>query len=197
MRRGRVLFIWMGFPCTSWSMARRLTHSGPGPLRDGGPGLSGLPNLSEKDQAKVELGNRLLRVTASIAREAVRLQIPFVLENPKSLRAWLTEPLLYLVRKGAIFFEAHYCQYKEPWKKATYLLSFLAPSLQQVLHVCTGKKGVCSATGLRHLQLNGLDEHGIFWTLRAQAYPQALCSCLARAIREQLMVWNSTIAPFR
>jgi len=74
-RRGRVLFIWMCFPCTSWSMARRLTHSGPGPLRDGGAGLWGLPGLSERDEAKAAIGNRLLRVTASIAKEPIRLRI--------------------------------------------------------------------------------------------------------------------------
>jgi len=196
MRRGRVVFIWMGFPCTNWSMARRFTRSGPGALRDAGPGLWGLPDLSDRDQAKVDLGNRLLRVTAAIAKEAIRLRIPFALENQKYSRAWLTEPLQYLMRKGAEFYETHYCQFNEPWRKATRLLCFLAPSLQHVLRVCTGMKGICSATGLKHLQLNGLDEHDVFWTLRAQAYPQSMCSALARAIREQVRCWDS-IAPYR
>mmetsp|Transcript_102260 Transcript_102260/g.327886 ORF Transcript_102260/g.327886 Transcript_102260/m.327886 type:complete len:156 (-) Transcript_102260:485-952(-) len=122
---------------------------------------------------------------------------PICVENPKTSRAWLTEPILHLVRKGAEFFEAHYCQYNEPWRKATSLLCFRAPSLQAAFQVCTGRKGICSASGIKHLQLNGLDQHGVFWTLRAQAYPQKFSSAVALAIREQLMVWDSIIAPSR
>jgi hypothetical protein len=64
---GPVLAVWFDFPCTTWSRARRADGRGPGPLRDDGDGLHGLPDLSAKDKAKVREGNLLLQGTCKLA----------------------------------------------------------------------------------------------------------------------------------
>ena len=61
----QVKYVWLGTPCNSWSRARRWDGRGPGPLRDDGSFLMGLPNLSHADQRKVQLGNNM-RFSAKI-----------------------------------------------------------------------------------------------------------------------------------
>ena len=59
IRAGRVAGIWIGITCASWSRARRAPPGSrmPCALRDDGEFILGLPNLSEKDQVKVDDGN--------------------------------------------------------------------------------------------------------------------------------------------
>jgi len=35
-----------------------------------------------------------------------------------------------------------------------------------------------------HKHLQGKDKFGVYWTLRAQPYPQSLCSCLASVFED-------------
>eukprot|EP00973_Karenia_brevis_P014677 2002158-Karenia_brevis.AAC.1 len=60
MHKGRykpsgVVGVSIGLLCKSWSGARRNDGRGPGPLRDDGEFLMGLPNLSKTDQEKVDV----------------------------------------------------------------------------------------------------------------------------------------------
>ena len=108
--------------------------------------------------------------------------VPWSLENPKTSRAWLTPPLKNLIQQHN-FEEAHFCQYKMPWKKATSFLHSM-PSFD--FRKCAAHDGVCTATGKRHIILQGKDGKGVFLTKKAQPYPLSLCSDIAGHILKQL-----------
>ena len=61
---GRVKAIWLGTPCGSWSIAR-CGGDGPPPLRDKDH-VMGLRDLGPKDQLKVEIGNAVMKLSASM-----------------------------------------------------------------------------------------------------------------------------------
>eukprot|EP00972_Heterocapsa_arctica_P023541 3468919-Heterocapsa_arctica.AAC.1 len=83
---GLVWGFHLGMPCSSFSMARR---GRPPPLRSRDCPM-GLPNLSEKDQERVRVGNLLLKVSCGFMRLGRRMMIPCTLENPHTSRAWIT-----------------------------------------------------------------------------------------------------------
>ena len=177
--------ILLAIPCSSWSRARRCDGKGPPPLRDDGDFLwTGCPNLSEKDQERIQAGNRLVSISCAIIRQALKHNVGVIIENPKTSRMWLTKPIKQILQHGEVV-ETHFCQYGVPWKKATrfFFANVSAPNLK----LCCGARGVCSRTLGAHVHLNGRDPHGVFWTLRAQPYPAALCKALARHLAEQLV----------
>ena len=101
LKSQRCVLVWLGMPCTSWSRARKHDNVGPPPLRDDDH-LWGLPNLSNKDNKKVLDGNKLLLVTVAILHFCTSQSIAWVLENPWTSRAWLTEPLQRLQRLASL-----------------------------------------------------------------------------------------------
>jgi hypothetical protein len=54
LQSGRVSFLWLGMPCTSFSRARKWDGLGPGPLRDLFH-LNGFSWLNDADKKKCEL----------------------------------------------------------------------------------------------------------------------------------------------
>ena len=183
---GAVKYVWMGTPCNSWSRARRWDGRGPGPLRDDGEGLLGLPNLSPTDQKKVELGNALMRFSAKIFRMCITLDIPVVLENPHTSRLWRAPPIRHLMlHSHTTYFSTDFCQDGTPWRKRTGLLSS-GLDLSYAVKSCTGPRGICSRTGLQHQHLEGL-VNGQFRTLAAQPYPNNLCRRLATSFQNACM----------
>jgi len=140
-----------------------------------------LQNLSERDQAKIKNGNALLKVSIAIIRLCNKYGVPWILENPKTSRAWLT-PQIKKLAETAVFNQADYCQYKMPWKKATYFLCGGFFDNDFGLKTCSSCKGLCSATGKQHIILQGKDGSGNFLTAKAQPYPHALCRQLASNI---------------
>ena len=56
---GRICFVWLGMPCTTFSLARKDDGTGPGPLRSDEHPM-GLEGLSRHDQRKLNEGNLLL-----------------------------------------------------------------------------------------------------------------------------------------
>ena len=87
LKSQRVKFLWVGMPCTSFSHARKADGLDPGPLRDSDH-LHGLPNLTARDQQKVDTGNRLLLFTMRMLRLCEKHKINYALENPMSSFAW-------------------------------------------------------------------------------------------------------------
>ena len=85
------MFVWLGTPCNTWSRARRGGGNGPAPIRDSNH-LWGLPNLSEKDQSKIEVGNALLKFSAAVFRLCVSLKIPVVLGKSIDVHAVENSP---------------------------------------------------------------------------------------------------------
>ena len=176
---GDVAAIHAGLPCTSWSRARKWDNLGPPPLRSDTE-LYGRVGLSAVDQHRVHVGNALLQITHQFLSWAAQLGIPWLLENPASSRAWLTDEVQDLMKKGGVCIQCDYCQYGMPWRKATTFMcgNFQPPQLR----CCNPVRGRCSASGTHHIILQGRDAQGMFWTLRAQPYPPSLCRTLADAV---------------
>ncbi|CAK0887025.1 unnamed protein product, partial [Prorocentrum cordatum] len=88
--RGQLLQgVWLGMPCSSWSMARNRPN-GPPALRDGNH-LLGLPGLSSGDSLKVMLGNRLACFSFSFFLECALRGVPAAIENPATSWVWQTK----------------------------------------------------------------------------------------------------------
>ena len=180
IRAGKIAFVHVGLPCSSWSRARRWDGRGPGPLRDDHEFLFGFPCLNAKDRNKVQQGNQLLLNSVRILKECSKFNIPWTLENPKTSRVWLTRHIRQL-KKYAQFFQADFCQYQGEWRKSTYFLTHISLSFD--FKTCTGPKGFCSRTKCRHSILQGTDSSGRFLTKVAEPYPFGLASHIATRVR--------------
>ena len=181
IRKGKIAYVHVGLPCSTWSRARRWDGRGPGPLRDDLSCLMGMPRymLSTADQNKLAIGNRLFYHSMRIIRQCNKYGVPWTLENPMTSRVWLTRQV-QLLKRCAQLWRADFCQYGEPWRKATYFLA----SQHFVLNFrqCKGSHGICSRTGMVHIPLQGTDDHGRFLTKVAEPYPFALAKQLATAV---------------
>ena len=189
IRHRGCLGVWFGFPCGTFSRARRGSAGMPGALRgEEGKELYGLPGLSEKDQLKVDVANKLLRHLAAFCRYCHRRRVPFYIENPLTSRLWKTHELRGLAKlTHSVFVNFDFCQFGEPWRKSTQLLVSRHSDIRVIERKCKFGRGfVCSATGKRHIVLSGASG-GVFWTARAQAYPHRLCRAIATTIREHAL----------
>lgn len=180
LRKRHIVFVWLGTPCNTWSRARRGGGNGPAPIRDNDH-LWGLPNLSEKDQSKIEVGNALLKFSAAVFRLCVSLKIPVVLENPLTSMLWKTPPIQHLLSHKYVFHEyTDFCQENKPFRKRTQFM-FAHTDIRHCRRHCTAKRGVCSKSGKPHVQLVG-SKDGVFLTKWAEPYPHRLCQRLASTI---------------
>ena len=193
VRSGLVLGVHLGTPCNSWSRARDIPP-GPMPLRSDTLPL-GLPNLSLKDQAKVEAGNIFMSFSASIMHEAIRANIPASVENPQTSRLWLAPPFARLLRSAPVSFTVtHFCQWGAPWRKATAFATVGLDMSRIGSALCkSSKRGICSRTGQPHAQLHGKNVDRIFRTKLAEAYPRRLCKALGQAYSNALASHRSRI----
>ena len=185
IRKGRISFIWCGMPCTSFSRARKWDGRGPGPIRTMSH-LWGLPHLRSADQRKVETGNRLLLFTIRLLVLCEYYRVPYVLENPQSSMAWSMPPIISFIKKyHPYLIHLDYCQFGEPWRKPTqFMYNFL--DLSTLALQCAPINQRCSRSKRPHLHLAGQDEHGVFWTLRAQPYPLELTDKIAALVAQVL-----------
>lgn len=183
---GKVMLLWLGMPCTSFSIARRNDGIGPGPLRSDSCPM-GIPGLSKSDQRQVALGNAMLMFSIRLIVICLALKIPFVLENPFSSRCWITPIMQQLLRVSVCkLLHLDFCCFGEPWKKPTGLLhAFL--DLSEVEKICKGTGGFCSNTNKRHIALKGKAPDGRFMTLVAQPYPIKLVQQLSKIFSQQLL----------
>jgi len=171
-------------PCTSFSIARKKDGKGPGPLRSR-EFLWGLPNLSPADQKKVSIGNRLLMFSMRLLQLCEHVGIPYILENPESSLAWSMPPMQSFLRRFAPFVVGlDYCQFGEPWKKPTQLISNF--DISSLSLRCNTFQQRCSRTQRPHVPLTGVDDAGIFMTLRAQPYPWQLTALVSALVAQFL-----------
>lgn len=113
---GRVMMVWLGMPCTTFSQARRNDGVGPLPLRDE-LHLWGLPNLKRHDARKLAEGNQLFNFTMKVLHLCQHHHVPYILENPLTSFAWSMPPLqkfCQLYQPG--FCDLDFCAYGEIWK---------------------------------------------------------------------------------
>ena len=175
--------VWIGMPCSSWSVARRGPPSSTWCALRSREHVEGLPGLRDVDQQKVILGNRLRDFTAWLVRLCVDMSIPVFVENPVSSRVWSSRPLEQL-RRLPSFEETVFdmCAFGAEYRKRTKVWSWGSPSLQALGMQCRGKKS-CSFSGKPHTVLTGQHPSlGVLWTHAAQPYPPALCDKLALCI---------------
>ena len=182
--RGEIIMLWFGITCSTWSVARRNDGRGPGPLRSE-EYLYGFPYPPVKSQRRVDEANQQLRWMFDLCMLAARLQVPCVVENPETSRAWLTSEVCSLKNAGFKAFDLDFCQFGEPWKKGARLLAVHFDELAVVCKRCKGTT-LCSASGKPHVIPKGKDVHGIWWTQRAQPYPLLLTEAIAGATKCRL-----------
>ena len=163
--------------------------------------VMGLPGLSPKDSLKVLIGNSLMQFAASILQLCLQMRIPVVLENPHSSRVWQAPPIARLLNHAlARQTVADFCQYGVPWRKRTRFLSFWV-DLAPVGALCKACNGVCSRTGIPHVELSGKaspapGQAKEFRTKIAEPYPRPLCNALCKCFRQALVYKTSqTIMP--
>jgi len=175
---GRVQFVWLGMPCTTFSKARRWDGLGPPPLRTTDC-IWGLPNLGKSDDKKLREGNNLFHFTMKVLHLCEYLQLPYTLENPLTSMAWDMPPLQqFCLQYSPLFCDLDFCCYGEIWRKPTRLL-YKHIDLSPLAKRCQGSNNKCSITNRPHRALKGTDSAGVFWTLRAQPYPWSLCQKIA------------------
>ena len=176
-----ISLVWMGTPCTSWSMARR-DDGGPPPLRDDDQFLMGFTHLPQRDLDKIQVGNQLLQCTLNFVRLCNSLALRWVVENPFSSRIWRTRHMRLLMAAGADLHRVDFCAFGTPWKKSTGLLCSRFPSLLKIQAFCDPSCGRCKFSGKRHIILAGRDHTGQWMTRRAQPYPFQLCAQIASSL---------------
>ena len=175
LRRGLVIFVWLGTPCTSFSRARDIG----GAIRSLEYPL-GLPHISGIDLEKLSVGNLLAAFSASVLMLCLRLGIPGVVENPGGSKLWNLPCFRDVAaRQGSSWSTHDYCMDGTPWRKRTGLLSVNC-DLSSCCRKCGGR-GICSRSGGAHEQLLG-NTGGIARTLLAEPYPKVWCRRIARHV---------------
>ena len=107
----------------------------PCALRDDSEYIMGLPNLSEKDQARVEAGNADLAFICLVIDECIRANVMCVIENPITSRLWATPQMQKRLAQAAGVHTVDYCAFGELWRKRTRLAAWCQP-LQKVPELC-------------------------------------------------------------
>jgi len=93
IQSGRILLVWLGMPCTTFSRARRFDGIGPPPVRTS-EYIWGLDKLRKNDAKKLADGNKLFAFTMKVLALCEKTSTPYILENPLSSMAWEMPPLV-------------------------------------------------------------------------------------------------------
>ena len=128
------------------------------------------------------MGNKCIRVVLMLCRLCIRLQVPFILENPFTSMLWDLPEIRELEATTGVYAQvADLCSFGTPWKKPTRFLIFgidYSDSESLTLR-CAGRGGMCSTSSKRHFLLEGPGPDGKPRTRTAQEYPRRLCNTLA------------------
>ena len=109
--------VWFGFPCGTFSSARR-NDGGPPPLRGiTSEDIWGLPHLTGRERDRVRSANKLLLRMREQMRVCEKHNVPFYLENPQRSKLWCHPLITKWVRhKRVRKVEFNYCQFGTTWK---------------------------------------------------------------------------------
>ena len=122
---GFISCMHFGSPCQSMTLARL-------PQLRSWSFMLGRPGLSESQQSLVDLGNRLMSVTARLICLLVAAGAYFSLENPIGSWLWALEPIVAIWwLDGVIFTEVKYNAYGANYVKPTGILHNL-PTLARL-----------------------------------------------------------------
>lgn len=166
--------VWVGFPCTTWSVARR-------PALRSKAYVWGLPGLNASEQDQIRNGNATVRAAVCVLREFLRSGIPAVAENPLSSLAWQLPLFVHSAQSpGVRNVSFDFCAFGTPWKKPTRLWSAHC-HIEQLGKQCGGPPGRCH-TGRGHVRLSGRGPDGRLRTKVAEPYTARLAVAAAHAL---------------
>lgn len=183
---GRVAAVWLGTPCSSWSLARRgRAGRRGGPLRKVGKFILGHPDSLGRpdDEAKIKLGNDVLRSTVAIIRACAANAIPVALENPAASRLWHGPGMAELRRHVACReVRVDFCAFGAAWRKPTRVLTWHCGPLECLQRRCKGRGGLCGRTKRPHIILQGRSKSGQLRTSAASPYPREFAMAAAQVL---------------
>lgn len=129
IRRRLVDAVWLGTPCSSWSLARRGRAGRPGgPLRTL-ESLHGVPRrlAPDADRKKILEGDQTMLFSAQCIDACIAQSIPVALENPASSRLWHAAPVASLVQlSDAQSVLMDMCQHGTSYRKRTRVVTWVA-----------------------------------------------------------------------
>ena len=147
-----VSFVSLGTPCTVWSIARR-----------------GIKN-HRKARIKERIAVDHAIFSCQVARLCHSLQIPFMLENPRSSRLWQFDPVVRLLGlDGVDFVDFDMCGYGTPYKKPTRIMSNI-PGIQRLARKCCHLSHQSPLVGHR--------------CALAGEYPKSLCRLMSSVLKK-------------
>ena len=141
----------------------------------------GLPNLPPGDQAKVEMGNRLLNIGLGLIKLCRRIGLIITAENPHSSRIWHAPGMVRQLRWGKRI-RVDFCRFGTSWRKSTSFAIWNTNVLDAMAATCGGVGKLCGTTGKPHVILSGSAPGGTNFTSLAEPYPRPLCSRYAALI---------------
>jgi len=157
IRRDRPLVLTVSPPCTLFSIA----NQGPISVRD------------------LEVAKELMRFAVEMCNLQLKAGRHFVLEQPRTSRAWSLESVMKLtITQGVILTDFHQCMYgltavdrlgPAPAYKPTRVLSSHPPPAEALTRPCDGTH--------RHAHLVGKSACS-----RAAQYPRAMCDAILKAV---------------
>lgn len=186
----KVIAVFLAPPCGTASRARQIPlkrtrqgilrqSHGPRPLRsDQFP--NGLPQLSDTDNLRVSLANKLYFLTAQVVEWAVETGVIVCVENPQFSHFWATtfwQQVAHLMQYTVF----HSCQYGSARQKKT-MLAFNVPEFHAINATCKGQ-----SSSHKHARW-GYDRHKKrFATAEETAYPMGLAKMIGMVIVRSLM----------
>lgn len=197
---GLIRGVFLAPPCSTWSMASR------GRYRTARH-IYGLPLLDAAAAGRVLVGNLTLKSAQRVIKSCNRHGIAAILENPQSSLMWREPVMAQLVSLSrARLAVTDFCQHGTRWRKSTRFASWncqLPPS--PMCHRCHGRQGICSATNLPHISLEGGAPGGARWTAIASPYPASINRLASRwlvrsaasveSVRQNRLVGKISVLP--
>ena len=168
LNKFQVSYVHIGTPCTVFSRARR--------------------NICNHQRARQRelVGCELAFFTAELCRLASSLGIMWSIENPRSSRLWDFTAIKDLcLIEGVHFVEFPMCQYGQPYKKSTALLTN-CKLLDGLAGFCNHKKHDQVLRGRVRCQQDGVTKW-LNHTVLAGAYPVSLCRRWAAVVKPLLV----------
>ena len=180
--RSKIIAAMLAPPCGSFSGINRFA----GRTR-ADPWASTFAHETPYMVESVRIGNACMRAALRLIRIFERHRVPWILEHPRTSRAWWLEAFNKLQRLPHVeLLFLDQCQYGTPWKKSTALLCSRIDCQQRLTKRCAGnKRNLCSRTQQPHIVLRGADpKSGRNWTSIASPYPPPLNRSLAFALTD-------------
>ena len=161
VKSGLIWGIWLGTPCSRWSVARTAGRAG----------------------TKVDVcGLACAHFTRRIVDLCLKMSIPFAIENPRSSGLWTWPPLRRLLSRSCVqTADFPMCRYGACYLKPTRLMGTL-PDLESLGGGCTCQLPHEHLQGMAVFEDSSGKRTSIWKTSLAGRYPPLLCRAAARLI---------------